>query len=158
MMHHSVNRSDSTWHRTLVALKQGTALEPVRQKLNAIFLAIERERSKGFTNLSKQSIDNYLHQTVLFEPAASGVSNLQHDNRRSLIALGVLVALVLFITSTNVANLMTAQAATRARELALRVSRGARIVGPPASHPWGLRDFRVLDLEGNRITFAQTFE
>jgi hypothetical protein len=34
--------------------------------------------------------------------------------------------------------------------------------GEPAitspSHPWGLRDFRVLDLEGNRITFAQTFE
>lgn len=35
---------------------------------------------------------------------------------------------------------------------------GARILGPPVSHPWGLRDFRVLDLEGNRITFAQTFE
>jgi uncharacterized glyoxalase superfamily protein PhnB len=37
-------------------------------------------------------------------------------------------------------------------------AKGARIPGPPVSHPWGLRDFRVLDLEGNRITFAQTFE
>lgn len=37
-------------------------------------------------------------------------------------------------------------------------AKGARILGPPVSHPWGLRDFRVLDLEGNRITFAQTFE
>ncbi|MCW5982745.1 MAG: VOC family protein [Bryobacteraceae bacterium] len=36
--------------------------------------------------------------------------------------------------------------------------KGARILGPPVSHPWGLRDFKVLDLEGNRITFAQTFE
>jgi len=26
------------------------------------------------------------------------------------------------------------------------------------SHPWGLRDFSVLDLEGNQITFGQTFE
>jgi uncharacterized glyoxalase superfamily protein PhnB len=35
---------------------------------------------------------------------------------------------------------------------------GARLVGPPVSHPWGLRDFRIIDLDGNRITFAQTFE
>jgi len=36
--------------------------------------------------------------------------------------------------------------------------RGANVQGEPVSHPWGLRDFRVLDLEGNRITFAQPFE
>jgi uncharacterized glyoxalase superfamily protein PhnB len=34
----------------------------------------------------------------------------------------------------------------------------ARILGEPVSHPWGLRNFIVLDLEGNRITFSQTFE
>lgn len=38
------------------------------------------------------------------------------------------------------------------------VARGADVQGAPVSHPWGLRDFRVLDLEGNRITFAQPFE
>lgn len=38
------------------------------------------------------------------------------------------------------------------------VARGADVRGAPESHPWGLRDFRVLDLEGNRITFAQPFE
>jgi|GEM_PF-224264 len=37
-------------------------------------------------------------------------------------------------------------------------AKGARILGPPVSHPWGLRDFRVIDPEGNRITFAQRFE
>lgn len=36
--------------------------------------------------------------------------------------------------------------------------RGADVQGEPVSRPWGLRDFRVLDLEGNRITFAQPFE
>lgn len=38
------------------------------------------------------------------------------------------------------------------------LAKGARILGPPVSRPWGLRDFRVIDPEGNRITFAQTFE
>jgi catechol 2,3-dioxygenase-like lactoylglutathione lyase family enzyme len=37
-------------------------------------------------------------------------------------------------------------------------AKGANLQGKPVSHPWGLRDFRVLDLEGNRLTFAQTFE
>lgn len=37
-------------------------------------------------------------------------------------------------------------------------SRGADVQGEPVSRPWGLRDFDVLDPEGNRITFAQTFE
>jgi len=38
------------------------------------------------------------------------------------------------------------------------VERGANITAPPVSRPWGLRDFTVMDLEGNRITFAQPFE
>lgn len=38
------------------------------------------------------------------------------------------------------------------------MSKGAKVLGPPVSRPWGLREFRVIDLAGNRITFAQTFE
>lgn len=38
------------------------------------------------------------------------------------------------------------------------VARGAAVQGEPVSHPWGLRDFQVLDLDGNRLTFAQPFE
>jgi putative ABC transport system permease protein len=125
MMNAAVTRSDSTWHRTLVVIKPGIAVEPIRERLNAISLAFERERAKGFTNLSQQSIDNYLHQTVLLKPAPSGVSDMQNENRLSLSALGVLVGLVLLIACANVANLMAAQAAARAREMALRVSIGA---------------------------------
>jgi catechol 2,3-dioxygenase-like lactoylglutathione lyase family enzyme len=38
------------------------------------------------------------------------------------------------------------------------LAKGANVLGPPVSYPWGLRNFQVLDPEGNRITFSQTFE
>ena len=38
------------------------------------------------------------------------------------------------------------------------VAKGANVQGEPVSQPWGLREFRVLDLEGNQLSFAQTFE
>lgn len=35
---------------------------------------------------------------------------------------------------------------------------GADVQGEPISHPWGLREITVLDSEGNRLVFGQTFE
>lgn len=37
-------------------------------------------------------------------------------------------------------------------------AKGANVQGEPVSWPWGLRDFRVLDTEGNEIRFGQPFE
>jgi uncharacterized glyoxalase superfamily protein PhnB len=37
-------------------------------------------------------------------------------------------------------------------------AKGANVEGEPVSQPWGLREFRVIDLEGNRLTFGQPFE
>src|ERR1700722_7747271 len=125
MMNPAVGRSDSTWHSTLARLKPGTAVEPVRERLNAISRAFEAERAKGFTGMSRQSIADWLNQKVLLQPAGAGLSALQKYYRRPLLALAVLVILVLTIACTNVANLMTAHAAARAREMALRVSIGA---------------------------------
>lgn len=38
------------------------------------------------------------------------------------------------------------------------LAKGAKVQGEPVSYPWGLRDFNVLDLEGNSIRFGQPFE
>ncbi len=125
MMHRWVTRDDSTWHRILAVIPPGTNMEPLRAKLDAVNMGFESERAKGFTGLSQQSIANYLRQRVEFIPAATGISGFQADYREALIWLGVLVMLVLLIACVNVANLMTALASARAREMALRVSIGA---------------------------------
>ena len=125
MMHPGVTHKDWTWHRTLAMVAPGAALEPLRQKLDATSRAFEEERAKSFLGwMSKEAIEQYLEQKLVMGPAATGTSNLQEETRRPLAILGVLVALVLLIACANVANVMTAQASARAREMAVRVSIG----------------------------------
>jgi putative ABC transport system permease protein len=124
-MHPLVDESRATWIRTLVILKPGVAVEPVREELRAVFRAFREEMAKTFAGMPRQTVANYQNQRVLLEPAAPGVSFAQREFRKPLAVLAVLVALVLLVACANVANLMTSQAASRAREMALRVSIGA---------------------------------
>ncbi len=125
MMHPGVVRADWTWMRTLARVNPGVDIEPLRAKLDATSRAFEEERAKGFPNMSKPELESFLNQRLLLEPAAAGESDLPNEYRTSLAALAILVVLVLLIACANVANLMTAQAAARGREMALRVSIGA---------------------------------
>jgi predicted permease len=118
-----------TWHHTFLMLKPGlnpaTALEPLRQHLSAVSRAFEAGCSECFRGVPQATIDRLLNKKLVFSPAGAGISDLQKDYRRSLGILGLLAALVLLIACVNVANMMTAQAAARAQEMALRISIGA---------------------------------
>ena len=117
------------WHRIFLLPKPGvnaaTALEPLRQHLSAVHRAFGSACATCFRGETRASIDRFLNQRLVITPAGAGISDLQKDYRRLLGVLGLLVALVLLIACVNVANMMTAQAAARAQEMALRISIGA---------------------------------
>ena len=125
MMHEGVTHSDWSWFRTLAILQPGVRGETVRDRLQPVMQAFHEERAEGFKTESKLFINRFLNQKLLLEPASSGLSGMQREYRRSLIVMGFLIAMILLIACANVANLMTAQAAARQREMALRISIGA---------------------------------
>ncbi len=118
-----------SWHHTFLMLKPGvkpaTALEPLRLHLSAVSHAFEAECSTCFRGVPRATVERLLNKKLVLSPAGAGISQLQKDYRRYLAILGLLVALVLLIACVNVANMMTAQAAARAQEMALRISIGA---------------------------------
>ena len=126
MMSDAVEHPD--WHdfRVFVRPKPAFTVEQVRQPLQAAFTREHENRVKNFpADTPKPVIDAVLKEELRLLPAASGASEVQKDYRRPLVILATLVILVLLIACMNVANLFTAQAAARAREMALRVSIGA---------------------------------
>ena len=128
-MHRLATLDSVTWHRTFLMLKAGvnpaTVLEPLRQHLSAVSRAFELQCSTCLRGMTQATIDRFLNKTLVVNPAGAGISDLQKDYRALLGVLGLLVVLVLLIACVNVANMMTAQAAARSQEMALRISIGA---------------------------------
>ncbi len=126
MMNVSALNGPYNGYRIYVIPKAGARLSILRDRLSAALHAYHAEEVKSWPAVRlKQERDFFVAAPVSLEPAATPRSGTQRGYRQALMILAVLVGLVLLIACANVANLMTAQAAARAREMALRISIGA---------------------------------
>src|SRR5581483_10110333 len=106
------DRREGHWLSTLARLRPGVTLAKAQAQMNAIQARIAREHP-GVRVGSAVSIVPLLRQTV------------GRNTRTALLVLWSVVAGVLLIACVNVANLMLARAASRQKEIGLRVALGA---------------------------------
>jgi putative ABC transport system permease protein len=124
-MHLGFNRPNFAHFRVMAVLHEGEDPTALREKLAAAARRFDEKTMGTNTAIPAPMLKSLLSREVALSPASTGLSGFREQYRRALLTLGVLAAMVLLIACFNVANLMSAQAAGRTKEMALRVSIGA---------------------------------
>jgi predicted permease len=116
----------SYWAYLFARLKPGITVEQARATFNAqyrsILTAVDLPLQQG---MRPSMLAQFGEMQMQLEPGARGQSRTPDQARQPLTLLFGVTAIVLLICCANVANLLLARAASRATEVAVRLSIGA---------------------------------
>ena len=119
-------RNTVDWLRIVGRLRSGVPIQQAAAGMRVIYRRTQTQLATEIDpNWTTTWLKEWAEANLVLEAGATGISNLRNQFLKPLSVLTVLVAIVLVIACTNIANVLLARSSVRRQEMAVRIAVGA---------------------------------